>query len=387
MIKLIKSTFYKEQDTKNKLCEFISSAEMLSMGRECRKFEEKFAKKQGRKFAVFVNSGSSANLVLLQALMNLGRFKKGDKVGVSALTWGTNVMPVIQMGLLPVAIDCEIDSLNVSSNALEKRIEELKGFFLTNALGFSHDIAKIKDICDKKGIVFIEDNCEGLGSKTNGVLLGNFGLASTFSFFVGHHISTIEGGMICTDDEELYFALITARAHGWDRNLPVSAQQKLRNYHDIEEFYSKYVFYELGFNIRPTEISGFLGNIQIDYWDEIVSGRQDNFKIFQEAEEKNDDFLTIKAGHMDIVSNFAMPVICKNRDDLEKYKNRFFDNNIEIRPIIAGDITKQPFYKKYVSSSNNCPNAQFIHKNSFYFPNNPELDSDELNLLVELLKK
>ena len=387
MIKLVKSTFFKEQETKEKLCNFILSAEMLSMAQECNRFEERFAKKQGRKFAVFVNSGSSANLILLQSLMNLGRFKKGDKIGVSSLTWGTNVMPIIQMGLIPVAIDCEIESLNVSSKIFYDNLNGLKGFFLTNALGFSDDILEIKNICSEKGIILMEDNCEALGSKTNGVLLGNFGLASTFSFFVGHHISTIEGGMVCTDDEELYLALIMARAHGWDRNLPTKKQQELRDKYNIDQFYSKYVFYDLGFNVRSTEISGFLGNIQLDYWDEIVSKRFNNYKIFQIAEENNNDFLPLKVNHMDIVSNFAMPVICRSQDSLKKYKEKFKNNNIEIRPIIAGDITQQPFYKKYVSNIGNCPNAQFIHQNSFYFPNNPELSKDEINLLVGLLAK
>lgn len=387
MIKLIKSTFYKEKETKEKLCDFISRAEILSMGEECKKFEKKFAQKQGRKFAVFVNSGSSANLILIQALLNLGYFKKGDKIGVSALTWGTNVMPIIQLGLVPVAVDCEIESLNISSKTLSERIDDLNGLFLTNALGFSHDISEIKNICSEKNIVFIEDNCEALGSKTSGVLLGNFGLASTFSFFVGHHISTIESGMICTDDEELYFALVMARAHGWDRNLPAPKQQELRNKYCVDDFYSKYAFYELGFNVRSTEINGFLGNIQIDYWDEIVSKRFEIFKIFQIAEENNDDFLPLKVKRMNIISNFAMPVICKNQGIFEKYKEKFKNNNIEIRPIIAGDITQQPFYKKYVSDIRNCLNAQFIHQNSFYFPNNPELSGDEINLLVELLAK
>ena len=255
MIKLIKSTFFNEQETKKKLYDFILNAEMLSMAQECKKFEEKFAKKQGRKFAVFVNSGSSANLILLQSLMNLGKFKKGDKIGVSALTWGTNVMPIIQMGLIPIAIDCEIESLNVSSRTLNERINELNGLFLTNALGFSHNISKIKDICSKKNIIFIEDNCEALGSRVSGTLLGNFGVASTFSFFVGHHISTIEGGMICTDDEKLYFSLIMARAHGWDRNLPIKKQQELRNKYNIDEFYSKYAFMNWGLMfVRPKSV-------------------------------------------------------------------------------------------------------------------------------------
>ncbi|MCK4554481.1 DegT/DnrJ/EryC1/StrS aminotransferase family protein, partial [Candidatus Parcubacteria bacterium] len=178
MIKLIKSTFYKEEETKKKLAEFILKTDILSMSAECKKFEESFAKKQGRKFAVFVNSGSSANLVLIQALLNLGKLKKGDKVGVSALTWATNIMPLIQLGLEPVAIDCEISTLNISPAVLKDYADDLKGLFLTNVLGFCDNIQEIKNICSKNNILFIEDNCESLGSKVSSELLGNFGLAS-----------------------------------------------------------------------------------------------------------------------------------------------------------------------------------------------------------------
>ena len=129
MIKLIKSSFYQEEETKKKLADFILDADVLSMGEQCQKFEKNFAKKQQRKFAVFVNNGSSANLILMQALLNLGRLKKGNKIGVSALTWATNIMPIIQLGLIPVALDCEIDTLNVSSDILRKILVILKHYF------------------------------------------------------------------------------------------------------------------------------------------------------------------------------------------------------------------------------------------------------------------
>jgi len=223
-IKLIKSTFYNEEDTKRKLCSFILNSKKLSMGDECKKFEENFAKFQERKYGVFVSSGSSANLLLIQVLLNTGKLKKGDKVGVSTLTWPTNIMPLIQLGLKPVLIDCEIETLNTSLSKIE--IYNIDALFLTNALGFCSDIDKIKEYCENKDILFIEDNCESLGSEHKGIKLGNFGLASTFSFFTGHHLSTIEGGMICTDNEELYENLLISRAHGWLRNLPQQKNKK-----------------------------------------------------------------------------------------------------------------------------------------------------------------
>lgn len=387
MIKLIKSSFYHEAKTKALLSDFILNEEILSMNKECRKFEEAFAKKQGRKHAVYVSNGSVANLLLIQSLLNQGVFKKGDKIGFSALTWPTNVMPLIQLGLEPVAIDCDLTSLNVSPETLLPHLKDVSGLFLTNVLGFADNLPKIKQLCTDNEIVLIEDNCESLGSQIDKTLLGNFGLASTFSFFVGHHMSTIEGGMICTDNDELNDYLIMGRAHGWDRNLTADKQSNLREGADIDDFYAKYTFYDLASNFRPTEINGFIGNTQMPYWDEIVTKRADNFARFQDAMSKNADFYQYDLTHMQTVSNFAMPIVCKTPELAAAYKERFGKANVEIRPIIAGNMTKQPFYKKYVADTAIRPNAALVHTNGFYFGNNPEMTDEEINTLCSLLEK
>jgi CDP-6-deoxy-D-xylo-4-hexulose-3-dehydrase len=390
MIKLQKSTFLYEKETKVALCDFITKAEFLSMGVECSKFEKAFAKKQNCNYAVFVNSGSSANLILIQALLNSGRLKKNDMVGVSALTWSTNIMPLIQLGLQPFLVDCEIDSLNVSSKTLSRALDiqpNIKAFFITNTLGLSDDIDVIAEMCEKRGVIFFEDNCEALGSVVAGKLLGNYGVASTFSFFVGHHLSAIEGGMICTNDGDLHDLLVMARAHGWDRSLDVNSQKKIRARYEINKFYAKYTFYDLGYNVRPTEINGFLGNNQIVYWDEIVSKRFQNFNRFNKTIESNSNLASIRFKHMSVVSSFAMPVIIRDVSLVDFYKKKFTDAEVEIRPMIAGNMARQPFYQKYVTNPGNQPNAEFIHKNSFYFANNPELTNHEIDLLSSLLKK
>lgn len=383
MIKLIKSTFYNEQDTKNKLVRFIAEADFLSMGEQCHKFEKLFSEKQERKYAVYVNSGSMANLVLIQALMNLGKLNKGDRVGVSALTWATNIMPLIQLGLDPVPIDCEIDTLNVSPGTLGKSIKEIDALFITNVLGLCDDLPKIKNMCESNNVLLIEDNCESLGSKIDGKLLGNFGLASTFSFFVGHHLSTIEGGMVCTDDPELYNMLVMVRAHGWDRNIAAEDQESLRKEYGADDFYAKYLFYDLAFNARPTEINGFIGTTQMPYWDEIVSKRAKNYREFLSAVSQNKDFIPVQNKQMEIVSSFALPIVCKSKEICEKYKKRFAAE-AEVRPIIAGDMTKQPFYQKYVKNNKHCKNAEFVHENGFYIGNNPELSSEEITTIKSL---
>lgn len=387
MIKLVKSSFYHETETKAALADFILNTDILSMNAQCRQFEESFATKQQRKHAVFVSNGSVANLLLIQAMLNLGRFKSGDKIGFSALTWPTNVMPLIQLGLVPVAIDCELNTLNVSPEKLKQYLPVLKGLFLTNVLGFCDDLPALKSLCDDNHIILMEDNCESLGSKANGQLLGNFGVASTFSFFVGHHMSTIEGGMVCTDDDELYNYLLMARAHGWDRNLDPATQDSLRTEVGVDEFYAKYTFYDLASNFRPTEINGFIGNTQIPYWDEIVAKRVSNFSRYQSAMSQNEDFYQYSLSHMDTISNFSMPIICKTPELAQQYRKKFELAEVEIRPVIAGNMTKQPFYQKYVADTAPRPNSDLVHANGFYFGNNPEMTDEEINTLCLLLEK
>lgn len=389
MIKLIKSTFINEKDTKKKLCAFITKAKQLSIGEECRKFESNFARYQGRDHCIFLNSGSSANLAIIQALLNLRKLKKGDAVGFSALTWSTNVMPLIELGLTPVPIDCELDTLNVSPRTLKEVItkQHIKMLFLTNLLGFCDAIDDIVRLCKKNNIFLVEDNCESLGTVYKGKKLGNFGLASTFSFYVGHHMSTIEGGAVCTDDREIDTMLQFVRAHGWDRNLTEDRQLKIRiKNHVNETFYSRYTFYELGYNLRTMEIQGFIGNTQLKYLPEIIRKRQKNFFMFAKAiYSQTDKYYPLRYDHIDVVSNFAVPVVCKTqqiRDELVKK----CDGKVEIRPIVGGDMTKQPFYSKYakVTKRKGKTNASLAHEQGLYFGNNPELTTKEIKTIIKI---
>lgn len=389
-VKLQKSTFLNEAETKNRLCDFIQKADILSMSSECAKFEKRFSERQERQHSVMVNSGSSANLLLIQALKNMGRLADKDRVAFSALTWATNVMPLLQLGLTPVPVDCDLFSLNVSSETFQAalaRESEIKALFITNTLGICADLSKIKDICDERGIILIEDNCESLGSRYDGRLLGNFGLASTFSLFVGHHLSAIEGGIVCTDDGELLDHLIMARAHGWDRGLSAESQRKMREDHSVDEFYANYTFYELGFNLRPTEINGFLANNQLGYWDFVVQTRQQNHNYLREIVKNSQKIFPLHTEHMDLLSSFAIPIVAQSVSDAEKFKSIFLDAGIEIRAMIAGNICNQPFYKKLGYGNFELPNAQLVHTNGFYFGNSPEYNDQELGVLSNAMLK
>jgi len=390
MIKLIKSTYYNEKQTSRDLARFIRNSKQLSFGPECQLFEKKFAKYQERKDCIFLNSGSSANLAIIQALLNLGKLQKGDLVAFSALTWATNPMPLIQLGLNALPIDVELNTLNVSSKQILKAIQTypVKMIFITNLLGFCDDIEKIQQICEDKNILLLEDNCESLGTVYKGKKLGNFSLASSFSFYVGHHMSTIEGGAVCTDNPALATMLRIVRAHGWDRNLSLSKQNKMRNKFKVNStFYSRYTFYDLGYNLRPTEMSGFLGSHQIKYLPLIHKKRNQNFlKLAKAIYSQTEKYYPIEYDHIDFVSNFAFPIICKSvkiRDELVKK----CENKVEIRPIVGGDMTQQPFFKKHMTLFATIlkdSNANLIHEQGLYVGNNPELTDRELNTIISL---
>ena len=390
MIPLMKSTFLHEYETKNALAEFIIRSDRLSMGTKCGEFEKEFAKFQKVKHAALFNSGGSANLAILQALKNLGRLHEGDKVGFSALTWSTNIMPILQMGLIPVPIDCTPRILNVMSPNLLERIKEieLKAFFITNALGFTGDLEEIQNICHANEIILIEDNCESLGTELPSGKAGNFGIAASSSFFVAHHMSTIEGGMAHTNDDELDEMLRIVRANGWDRNLTSEQQYKWRKKHSIQnEFEAKYTFYDLGYNLRPTEITGFLGINQLRLLEENIKVRQNNFLLLEQGVLQNPDLIPFDHSHISVFSSFSFPILCKTPELRDRYLGQFSGAGVEIRPMIAGNILRQPFYTKYVGKNYKLPGTDFIHNCGFYCGNYPELTDVDLETLSSCLRK
>jgi CDP-6-deoxy-D-xylo-4-hexulose-3-dehydrase len=388
MIPLMKSAFLNEVETKEALAQFIVKAPRLSMGEQCARFEEEFAAFQGTNEAVLFNSGGSANLAMLQSLKNLGRLKDGDRVGFSALTWSTNLMPIIQLGMQPVAIDCEPTTLNVMSWKLNERLEdaEIQALFITNALGYAGDLDAIRQICRERNIILIEDNCEALGTELPKGKTGSFGEMASFSFFVAHHMSTIEGGMVCTKDQELAEMLRIVRANGWDRNLKAFQQHKWRKKHNISsEFDAKYTFYDLGYNFRPTEITGFLGRYQLKFLNDNIAMRERNHISLDEVVKENPDLVTLDRAHISVLSSFAFPVLCKTPELRERYLAQFAGAGVEVRPMIAGNIQKQPFYRKYVPDSYELPGADKIHKCGFYCGNYPELTEVDLQTLYSCL--
>lgn len=390
MIPLMKSAFAREPETRKALSQFVLEAPRLSMGSQCFEFERCFAEYQGRQDAILFNSGGSANLALLQALKNLRRLADGDQVGFSALTWSTNVMPIIQLNMRPVPVDCDPSTVNTMSHNLLARLKEtpLKSLFITNALGLTGDLSEIRSVCREREILLLEDNCEALGTELPAGKAGNFGVASTFSFFVAHHMSTIEGGMVCTDDVELAEMLRIVRANGWARNLPDAQESKWRNRCNIEdELSAKYTFYELGYNLRPTEITGFLGRLQLAHLPDSIRTRARNHHRLDETLTQNPDLRPLDHTHISLLSSFAYPVICDTQELRREYVSKFGAAGVEIRPLIAGNIQRQPFYQRYQPIQFDLPGTEFLHRCGFYFGNSPEITDSELDLLASCLRE
>lgn len=388
MIPLMKYTFTNESETRQALAAFVLDAPQLSMGRKCLEFEVAFAKHQERDEAVLFNSGGSANLAMLQALKNLGLLAEGDRVGFSALTWSTNTMPILQVGAVPVAIDCQPTTLNAMSRTLVERLQTtpLRAFFLTNAMGLAGDLDNIRQVCREREIVLLEDNCEALGTRLPAGRTGNFGLAASFSFFVAHHMSTIEGGMVCTDDPAMAEMLRIVRANGWDRNLTPAQQARWRARYEVaSEFEAKYTFYDLGFNLRPTEITGFLGLEQLRYLQANTVRREQIFHDLTAVLERNPDFIPLEYRHLSVLSSFAFVVLCKTPQLKARYAERFARAGVELRPVIAGNMQRQPFYAKYVNQFFELPGADLVHDHGFYFANYPELTDEDLAILRRCL--
>jgi CDP-6-deoxy-D-xylo-4-hexulose-3-dehydrase len=382
MIKLVSDTISK-QDIQD-LCEWLQqdSTPQLTKGSLTRELEKKWADKIGTKYSVFVNSGSSAILLTLSALKQSGRLKN-NKVVVSSLSWHTDVSSPMLLGMQTILTDCNLKDLSCDLEHLEKIFIQQKPsvLILVSVLGLVPDMQKVLDLCKKYDVILLEDVCESAGSSYKNTKLGNFGLASFFSFYYGHHLSTIEGGFINTNDRELAALLLSIRNHGWDRDLEEEEKQKLRNEWKVDEFESLYKFYYQGFNCRSTDLQAFIGLRQIDRLDEFTKKRMQNFHIYKS--NINCNILDLETEESDIVSNFAFPVVNENRNNIvDKLKQ----SNIEVRPLIAGSIANQPFWIKE-NGETKLTNCDIVDKYGFYVPNNQALEVKHIMQICDIINK
>jgi CDP-6-deoxy-D-xylo-4-hexulose-3-dehydrase len=381
MIKLVSDTIDREDI--NALIDWLKQDPIpkLTKGELTKELEKRWAKKMGTKYSVFVNSGSSAILLLLAALKEQGIFDKNKKIAVPSLSWLTDVSSPIQLGLNPVLVDCNLEDLSVDLEHLEKVFikEKPAAMILVHVLGFVPKMNDLVELCRKYGVLIVEDVCESMGSKYKGKHLGssNMTVGSVYSTYFGHHISTIEGGFINCNDSDLYHLLLALRSHGWDRDLPANVQKTWRSNHDIEEFDALYTFYYPGFNLRSTDLQAFLGLRQIEKLEGFAEKRQINFGIYHENISSN--MLEIKHRKGDFISNFAYPVVHYRRVEIVKALKKI---GVEVRPLIAGSMAEKPFWK---GKKPKMPNCELINKFGFYLPNHQDLSREDIISICDIV--
>jgi CDP-6-deoxy-D-xylo-4-hexulose-3-dehydrase len=379
-IKLVKDTIDFGDITK--LIEWLKTNPRLTKGELTTEFEKRWSEWLGVKYSVFVNSGSSANLAALYSLI-LSKRMRNNKIVVPAVSWVTTVTPAIQLGLEPIMCECDYGNLGLDINHLKEIIktEDPSTIILVHVLGIPNNMKEITELCNENDILLIEDTCESIGSKYDNKMVGTFGDMSTFSFYFGHHMSTIEGGMISTDDEELYHILLSIRSHGWDRDLPEKKQTELRQKYGVNDFRALYTFYYPGFNLRATDLQAFLGLGQLEKLDNIVHNRHKNYLKYKK--EIKNDFWVINEPEGSYVSNFSFPIVTKN---IDKLISELSNNDIECRPLICGSINEHPFwYERY--GKQELDNAKIIHEYGLYLPNNHQMTDDEINKVIKIVNE
>ena len=382
MINLVKDTINREDITA--LVNWLNQDPIprLTKGELTKELEEKWAKMLGSKHSIFVNSGSSAILLSLYSLFISGKLKN-KKIIVPGLSWITDISSVLQLGFEPILCDCNLDDLSLDLNHLNLLIKEHNpaSVILVSVLGLVPNMDDILEICDKHKIILIEDMCEAMNSSYNGEKLGTFGVVSMFSTYFGHAISTIEGGFSNTSDEELATTMLSCRNHGWDRDLDEKTKNSLKTKYNIDDFNQMYTFYYPGFNLRSTDLQAFLGLQQLNKLNLYTKNRFKNFLQYKnELKDINELKLPIRKN--DFISNLAFPIVMKNRNDIVK---KLKANDIEIRPLISGNIGRQPFWVNLYGETK-LKNCDYIHNYGFYLPNHQDLTSKEISFICNLIK-
>lgn len=366
--------------------------EKFTMGEQVSKFENMFAKYIGSKYAVMVNSGSSANLLALSVITNYKRKYKllpDSEILVPALCWSTSVFPIIQCNLTPIFVDVDPKTLNIDLNDLERKITpNTRAIVLVHVLGNCTDMDSLMEIVRRHNLILIEDTCESLGSKYDNKYLGTFGDIGTYSFYYSHHITTMEGGMVVCNDDEDYELIKCLRAHGWSRNL--------KNKEDIEKQYPdidpRFMFVNLGYNMRPMEIQATMGINQLSKLHRKNTYRKHNYYLIKDKilNDLRNTFLSFPeiVNLKSDISWFGITLFLDNKIKLSKYLNYLTENGVENRPIITGNIIRQPIIKDLYPQLNpvDFPGAEQCHFNGLFIglPCNP-MDNELMDELVNIL--
>ena len=373
----------------NKELEAIQSvidSDNYTMGEHVTQFENDFGKFINRKYCLMVSSGSAANLISIASFFYTknAMLKKGDEVIVPAVSWSTTYFPLHQYGLKLKFVDIDLNSLNYDLAALKSAItSNTKMIVAVNLLGNPNDFDIINTIIKDKNIFIFEDNCESLGAEYKGKQTGTFGIIGTFSTYFSHHISTMEGGFVTTDNEELYHILLSLRAHGWTRNLP--KKNYVANKSD-DWFDESFRFVLPGYNVRPIEMSGAIGVKQLEKTPSFLEKRRENAELFVKLFKDHPNYLIQK--DIDKSSWFGFSLIIKPNSNLKRKDiiNILQKNKIECRPIVTGNFVRNEVMKYFdYEVHEELKNANHLHDNGFFVGNSHKCLSKNINFLSQIL--
>ena len=366
----------------------VIAKDMYTMGEGVKQFEKDFSKFFGSKYSVMVNSGSSANLIAVAALFYTKepKLKRGDEVIVPAVSWSTTFYPLYQYGLKLKFIDVDLHTLNFDLEQLKAAIsDKTKMILAVNLLGNPNDFDAIKEIIGNRDILLMEDNCESMGATYNGKFTGTFGIMGTFSTFYSHHMATMEGGVVCTDDEELYHILLCLRAHGWTRHLP--KENKISNKSD-NWFEESFRFLLPGYNVRPVEMSGVIGIEQLKKLPAFLEQRRKNAELFVSLFNDNPTFyIQEEIGNS---SWFGFSLIIKPNAKVDRLAivKKLEENGIDCRPIVTGDFTKNEVLKYFdYEIFGKVKNANYLDTKGLFVGNHQIDLTKEIKHLYNVLKE
>ena len=375
---------------KLKLSKFVLSTNRFTNGEKVLELESEWNKWLGSKYSLFVSSGSTANFLLVAAIKEMYGLKTGDKVLVPACTWMTNVAPIIQLGLQPIFCDINFNDFSFDHDDLEyisQQHKDIKLIFVTHLLGFPSTASTfgiLEDLFPKA--IVIDDVCESHGCLDSfGNKIGSNSIGATFSTYFGHHLTTIEGGFVSTFNEELYDLMKMKRSHGLAResiNFKDYADQNL----DIDK---QFLFITDGYNFRNTELGAVLGLSQLSKLDKSISTRNKNYKMYCDIMIDSTD-LFYNTNYRVGVSSFCFPFVCKSLDIYNNLKHKLQTNNIEYRPIVSGNLLKQPFLKDYTLCTNknqNYYNVDYLHTHGLYIGNSQFVGRKHIRKLEDIINE
>ena len=367
--------------------ERVIASGMFTMGKNVATFELLFADFVGSKYAVMMNSGSSANLLMVAALFfrKSNPLRSGDEVIVPAVSWPTTYYPLAQYGLKLKFVDIDIETLNYDLQSLQSSVDSnTKAIVAVNLLGNPNEFSVIESIARQHQLILIEDNCESLGAVYSGRQAGTFGLLGTYSTFFSHHMSTMEGGVVVTDDEELYHILLSLRAHGWTRNLPQI--NRLTGTKSSDAFDESFKFVLPGYNVRPLEFEGAVGIEQLKKLPEFIRMRRRNAAIFVDALKTNPKFIAQR--EIGQSSWFGFSIVARRGVGVDRQKlvQVLSENGVECRPIVAGNFAKNPVVSHFnYSVHGSLKNAEWIDANGLFVGNHHFDITDNIRALAQLL--